>query len=298
MDERARTNRHAGSSPWVIAHRGASGSAPENTIPAFLLALEQRPTYIEYDVQPTRDGVLVCFHDETLERTTNVAAIFPSRYRVALYQGRPVARWYLEDFTFAEVRQLDAGRWFGESFRHTRIPSHVEAIEAIRGRAGLFIELKKPERYAALGIDVEGILLQELHRFGLDHPHADPATPVAIHSFNGASLRRLARAGRAPLPLHMLLGLRGTEQWASPSSLRRIRSFATGISPNKRTLWADRRLAHWAHAAGLAITPYTFSARAAEGYASLRAELKAYLDAVPVDGIIIDDPEHAPRTGA
>src|SRR4029453_1135590 len=67
--------------PWIVGHRGASAYAPENTIPSLLLAAEQGATYVEYDLQPTKDGVLVLLHDETLERTTDVEEGFPQRFR-------------------------------------------------------------------------------------------------------------------------------------------------------------------------------------------------------------------------
>ncbi len=83
--------------PWIVGHRGASAYAPENTIPALLLAAEQGATYVEYDLQPTKDGVLVLLHDETLERTTDVEEVFPQRFReVKGADGATVKRWYFE----------------------------------------------------------------------------------------------------------------------------------------------------------------------------------------------------------
>jgi glycerophosphoryl diester phosphodiesterase len=87
--------------PVVIAHRGASFLAPEETRPAFLLARELGADYLEFDVQRTRDGVLIALHDDDLSRTTDVARIFPGREKHTV-----------ETFTFAELQQLDAGSWF------------------------------------------------------------------------------------------------------------------------------------------------------------------------------------------
>jgi len=67
--------------PWVVAHRGASAYAPENTIAAFTLAAEQGATFVELDVQRTKDGALVLLHDTTLERTPAVETVFPDRGR-------------------------------------------------------------------------------------------------------------------------------------------------------------------------------------------------------------------------
>src|SRR5262245_54191579 len=66
----------------LIAHRGASAYAPEHTLEAYRLALEQGADYVEQDLQITKDGVLVCLHDLTLERTTDVATLFPDRAKV------------------------------------------------------------------------------------------------------------------------------------------------------------------------------------------------------------------------
>src|ERR1700752_2110970 len=68
--------------PTLIAHRGASGDAPEHTLAAYELALKQGADFVEPDLQMTRDGVLVCLHDTSLERTTDVAKVFPDRAKV------------------------------------------------------------------------------------------------------------------------------------------------------------------------------------------------------------------------
>lgn len=107
-----------------IAHRGASGHAPENTLAAFRLALELGTDAIELDLRPTRDGEVVVLHDETVERTTN-------------------GRGRLVDLTWAEAARLDAGFWFGSRFRGERIPPLVEVLElARRYDVRLLIELK------------------------------------------------------------------------------------------------------------------------------------------------------------
>ena len=64
----------------LIAHRGASGYAPEHTRAAYQLAIDQRADFVEQDLAVTRDGVLICLHDDTLERTSNVAEVFPDRF--------------------------------------------------------------------------------------------------------------------------------------------------------------------------------------------------------------------------
>jgi glycerophosphoryl diester phosphodiesterase len=96
----------------LVAHRGASAYAPEHTLEFYQLALGQGADFVEQDLQITRDGVLVCLHDLTLERTTNVKEIFSKRFREELVGGAPARRWYVSDFSLKELKQLDAGSWF------------------------------------------------------------------------------------------------------------------------------------------------------------------------------------------
>src|SRR5262245_26505606 len=91
-----------------VAHRGASAYAPEHTLAAYKLALQQGADYVEQDLQITKDGVLVCLHDLTLERTTNVEDVFPDRFKM----DGDKKTWPVADFTLAEIKRLDAGSWF------------------------------------------------------------------------------------------------------------------------------------------------------------------------------------------
>src|SRR5262245_36866007 len=73
----------------LIAHRGASAYAPEHTIEAYRLAIEQGADFVEQDLQITKDGVLICLHDLTLERTTDAEEVFPSRFRADVSEDQP-----------------------------------------------------------------------------------------------------------------------------------------------------------------------------------------------------------------
>jgi glycerophosphoryl diester phosphodiesterase len=97
--------------PQVIAHRGASGTCPENTLAAFRRAAAMGAHMIELDVQLTGDGEVVVLHDDTLDRTTDGCGVVRIR-------------------TFAELRRLDAGAWFAPAFGGERIPSLAEALAA------------------------------------------------------------------------------------------------------------------------------------------------------------------------
>jgi len=107
----------------IIAHRGASSYAPENTMAAFDLALRLGARHLELDVHLTRDDYLVVIHDDTVDRTTNGTG--------------PVASQ-----TLAALQELDAGTWFGEAFVGTRIPTLADVLTRYQGRAHLHIELK------------------------------------------------------------------------------------------------------------------------------------------------------------
>ena len=98
------------------------------------LAIEQKADFVEQDLAVTKDGVLVCIHDLTLERTTNVEEVFPIAFVEDKTGAAPVKRWRVADFTLAEMKQLDAGSWFGAKFAGARIPTFQEAIDAVGTR--------------------------------------------------------------------------------------------------------------------------------------------------------------------
>jgi glycerophosphoryl diester phosphodiesterase len=108
----------------LIAHRGASGHAPENTLAAFKKAVSLGATFIETDLQLTRDTRLVAIHDETVNRTTN-------------------GKGAVHDMTLAEIRRLDAGSWFGSEFAGERLPTLDEILEfAKKNDVVFYLELK------------------------------------------------------------------------------------------------------------------------------------------------------------
>jgi glycerophosphoryl diester phosphodiesterase len=276
--------------PWVIAHRGAAAYAPENTAPAFELAAELGAHFVELDLQRTKDGHIVALHDLTLDRTTDVTRVFPDRARPAPDDDTQAPHWWLDDFTLAELQQLDAGAWFDPAFAGTRIPTFDDAIQSVRGRTGLFIELKSPERYP--GIEAE--MMAALERHGLHRPGADAKTPIAIQSFTVPSIERLAAMGTT-LPLHVLFSARDADMWLSTAGLDRIRGFATGISPEKPTL--ETHPDGWRRATelGLPITPWTFRASTVKGYATVTDEMAHFISIGGAAGVITDNPDLAPE---
>lgn len=274
--------------PWLIAHRGASAYAPENTVPAFELAAQQGADFVEFDLQLTKDRQIVCLHDNSLERTTNVEEIFPDRFRKGGSDAAP-KRWMLEDFTLEEIRRLDAGSWFDAKFKGTRIPTFAETIDSLRGKSGLFIELKTPERYKG----IEAMILEELERKGLAKPGADPRTPVLLQSFTAASLETLAASG-TKLPIHFLVNAKDAAQWLTDDGVKKMRAFATGLSPDKAAMTSQAEGMARVRKLGMPITPYTFRASAVTSYADVRAEMAHYVDTLKVDGVITDNPDQMP----
>lgn len=276
-----------------IAHRGASAYAPEHTLAAYRLALEQGADYVEQDLQISKDGILVCLHDLTLERTTDVEDQFPDRASTATGGGKT---WNVSDFTVAELKRLDAGSWFDPKFKNERIPTFQEAIDLIRGKAGLYPETKGPEVYADRGFEMESLVLAQLAKNKLTGPGSDPKTPVIIQSFSTESLRKIAKAG-ASLPLTFLVSdLDATRgRWLTDSGLKDVRQFATGLGPAKSLLLSDPTLAGRAHAAGLTITPYTFRTGGTRGGQSVKDEMADFLYRIGVDALFTDNPDQFPR---
>jgi glycerophosphoryl diester phosphodiesterase len=279
----------------LIAHRGASGSAPEHTIAAYGLAIEQGADFIEPDLQITRDGVLICLHDLTLERTTDVRDVFPDRFRTEAGSEGPVSRWYASDFTLTEIRRLDAGSWFGPRFRDSRIPTLSEAIELAMGNAGIFPETKAPKVYGAMGFSMERLLVEELRRHALDRRDANPATPVVIQSFSWESLEAVASDLGSDLETVFLVDAPDGSGWLSREGLARAARIADGIGPAKGLLLERPGTVQRAHELGLRVFPWTFRAAAPGTFGSVAAEMSYYLYELGVDGLFTNDPDQFPR---
>ena len=161
----------------VIAHRGFSAQAPENTLTAFRAAVEAGADRVEFDVLLTRDGQPVVIHDATLDRTTSGSG--------------PVAGRTLE-----ELRSLDAGAWFSPRFAGERVPTLEEALLLCRGRIALNVEIKgeavEPGQEPPPG-GVEARVVEALRASGL-------AAEAVVSSFEPLVLERVRRlAPEVPL---------------------------------------------------------------------------------------------------
>src|SRR6476659_5677869 len=118
----------------LIAHRGASGYAPEHTIASYQIALDQKADFVEPDLAISKDGALICLHDDTLERTTNVKDVYPDRFSKDVTGRGGEKRWVANDFTVEEIKKRDAGSWRDAKFAGARVPTWEEMVALVRGK--------------------------------------------------------------------------------------------------------------------------------------------------------------------
>jgi glycerophosphoryl diester phosphodiesterase len=170
----SRQDTSSDSGPVTVAHRGASGYAPENTLAAVRKADKLGFDWVENDVQRTKDGELVVMHDTTLSRTTNVESLYPNR-----------SPWKISDFTAAEIARLDAGSWFSDDYKGEKVPTLEQYLKHInKSGQKLLLEHKAPELYP--GIELQ--TLRELRSEGwTDRSHL--SNKLVIQSFNANSIR-------------------------------------------------------------------------------------------------------------
>jgi glycerophosphoryl diester phosphodiesterase len=275
----------------LVAHRGASAYAPEHTLAAYRLALEQGADFVEQDLAVTKDGVLVCIHDLSLERTTDVETVFPDRFVEDKSAGTPARRWLVGDFTLDEIKRLDAGSWFDRTFAGARVPTFQDAIDLVRGKAGLYPELKDPAFYRSRGVKPEALLIQALKQNNLVN---DPKTPVIIQSFDEATIKQLAR-DLPSVQRVILIEPRDAAMLDFPEKIREIAGWATGLGPNKAIVEKRPEIVQWAHDARLTVTPWTFRSSNTGSYAGVREEMEKFLYEYGVDAVFTDNPDRFPR---
>ncbi|SDK01923.1 glycerophosphodiester phosphodiesterase [Natronincola ferrireducens] len=146
----------------IIAHRGASGYAPENTLAAMDLAMEQGCDGIEIDVQLTKDGVVVVHHDWSVDRTTNGSG-------------------EIKDLTWKEIQKLDAGFWFSEEFTGEKVPTLDDVLKHLPKTLLLNVEVKS-RSFDDRGLEKKVVeLLEKHHRL----------ENTVVSSFNHLCLQRI-----------------------------------------------------------------------------------------------------------
>ncbi|MBP8129466.1 MAG: glycerophosphodiester phosphodiesterase [Candidatus Hydrogenedentes bacterium] len=278
----------------VIAHRGASGYLPEHTLEAYVYAHAAGADYIEQDVVMTKDGELVCLHDVTLEKTTDVEDKFPDR-------KRDDGHWYAADFTLAEIKQLQAQERLPRRFPFAKsdfeVPAFREAIELIQGlnkstgrNAGIYPELKQPSWHAAQGLPIEAPFVAIVREYGYD----DPQARIFVQCFEAGTLQELRNEMGLRAPQVFLMGDDEGSRWLTAEGLAEIAGFANGIGPDKQCIEKDPGLVERAHAHGLVVHPYTIRADAVpRAYANVEAELRRFYFDYGVDSLFTDFPDKA-----
>ena len=302
--------------PIVIAHRGASGYLPEHTFAAKAYAHALGADYLEQDCVLSRDDVPVVFHDLVLEEVTDVATLFSAR-------RRGDGHWYVIDFDLAELRQLsvhdrvnptNGDSTYPERFGEIlplRIRSLAEELTLVRGlnrstrrHAGVYTEVKSPAWHRAEGKDLAPRVLETLADFGYRTADDD----VWLQCFDDAELLRIRDTLGCRLRLVQLVGDNDWHEAATdydalrtPAGLARVASYAMGIGP-----WIPQ-IVQWpapgaepvystlvrdAHAAGLAVHPYTFRSDQLPTHAPDGATVhRALFEVAGVDGLFTDFPD-------
>ncbi len=227
-----------------IGHRGAAGYCPENTFPSYDRALEMGADFIEIDVQLTKDKKLVVIHDTLVDRTTD-------------HKGK------VRDYTFAELRKMDAGSWFSTKFRGAVIPSFEEVLDLYADRVGLLIELKKPSLYPGIEeLMAEELRKRDLHLKGNDH--------IIVQSFEKQSMQKFSEI-LPEVPVGILINYPPNK-----IEIKEISKFASYVNPKWTVV--NNRVINLIHSNGMKAVSWTVrSKREAE-------KLKHY----PLDGIVAD----------
>lgn len=304
-------------SKLVIAHRGASGYLPEHTLAATAMAYAQGADFIEQDLVMTRDDQVVVLHDHYLDTVTDVADVFPGR-------ARSDGRFYVIDFTLAELRQLAVSERFrlkgadkvavyGQRFplekSSFQINTFAEEIELIQGlnkstgrSVGIYPEIKSPAFHRGEGKDISAAVLEVLKSYGYN----EQQDKVFLQCFDPYELQRihgeLLPSLNMTVPLVQLLGT-GPEFKAALTSegMKAVASYADGIGPSMQLIVKPHstakdvqtsNLVPLAHELGLVVHPYTFRRDQLPGYAADYDQLlEIFLNDIGVDGVFTDFPD-------
>jgi glycerophosphoryl diester phosphodiesterase len=259
-----------GNPPLVAAHRGASGYLPEETIEAYVKAIELGADFIELDLISTKDGVLIARHDPNLGISTDVAMHpeFAARKRTTKVDGETQTGWFSDDFTLAEIKTLGAISTDAERPQEFngrfRVATFQEVIDLAKRKSqetgrtiGIYPETKNPSYFRQLGLPLEDKLLAMLTEVGWNSRSA----PVLLQSFEPSSLKYMRSKGTTLRMVQLIDGdsvdlktgavtygvpsdrpydwpLSGAKRhfdaMVTPAGLAEIKSYADGIGPWKR----------------------------------------------------------------
>jgi glycerophosphoryl diester phosphodiesterase len=281
---------HRVSVPLVLGHRGAAGYRPEHTAGGYDLAVAMGADYIEPDLVPTKDGVLVDRHEPEISQTTDVASHpeFADRKTTKVIDGVTTTGWFTTDFTLAELKTLHAIERLPAIRQHNtlydglwQVPTFQDDINQARAlslkyhrHVNLVPEIKHSTYFRSIGLPMEQRVLDVLRRNGLDNK----GSGVIIQSFEVGNLQwlhqhttvplmQLTSASGAPADFVASGDPRTYADLVTPSGLRGVAQYATYLGPDKNQivprdasnhLTAPTSLVADAHRAGLLVTPYTF----------------------------------------
>jgi glycerophosphoryl diester phosphodiesterase len=270
--------------PVVIAHRGASGERPEHTMSAYRLAAEQGADYVELDVVMTRDGVLICRHENELSGTTDVAdrTVFSERRKEKTVDGTTANGWWAEDFTLDELKTLRCKERLPQlrpaniAFDgQEAIPTFQEvlALSAETG-IGVYTELKHPTYLHEQGLDPVTALADAVRAAGGQRV----ADKIVVQTFEVTALKTLASMSSIRWRCTQLVTIAGGprdrpdlnyQQMITDEGLREIATYASGLAPDNILILPRNNdlsrapatdLITRAHAAGLVVHPWTLRA--------------------------------------
>lgn len=217
-----------------VAHRGATGYAPENTNAAFDLAVEMNADYIEIDVQRSKDGELILIHDTTVNRTTDGT-------------GK------VGDLTLEQLRNLDAGSWKGDQYAGEQIPTFDEILDRYYGEIGILIELKAPELYPG----IEEQIAEELIERNLDKLQNEN---IIIQSFNFNSMKKMNQL-LPNVPIGIITSNRGD---TTAEALQEFSTYADWFNPNYGIVTEE--LVNQVHDLDMQIGPWTVRSQEAADF--------------------------------
>ncbi|AKZ53698.1 putative secreted hydrolase [Streptomyces ambofaciens ATCC 23877] len=252
-------DEHTTPTPDAIAHRGSSGMAPENTAAAIDLAVRQRADHVEIDVQRTKDGKLINFHDCTMERTTNIEDRYPDR-----------PRYRVSDFTWNELRTLDAGSWFHPTYTGEPLITLDDVITRINHtRTGLLAELSPCTHHTTIATDLANHLKTKPRYL----QRALTRNQLAVQSFHTDDAHTF-RTQLPDIPIGILNAQRPTD-----TELLQLSQWADQINPQHTV--TDQTLVDRIHQLGMHINVWTVDEPGA-----IRK-----MTTLGVDGIITDYPQ-------
>lgn len=314
-------------SPIIIAHRGASAFRPEHSLMAYKLAIEQGADFIEPDLVMTRDGHLVARHENEIGGTTNVSELpqFNARMTSKTIDGQKVSGWFTEDFTLAELKQLQVrerlpnlrpgNRRFDDQ---ETIPTLDDVLALVKHeelrtgrRIGIYPETKHPAYFRSIGLPMEEALLNALTSYSYKSKY----DPVFIQSFEIENLKFLRSKTQLRL-VQLIAPLGGPADqpglsyaaMLTPGGLKAIAAYADGIGAEKSLviprlsdgrLGEATQLVEHAHAAGLRVHLWTFrpenqflptdfrTGTDPAGAGDAAGEIRRYL-ATGIDGLFTD----------